>query len=257
MSQTISTPSVVTPDHQKAFQNEGFFVLESVVPAAHLQLLRAKVDENIARIDAAMDAAGVTKQGINHKGSRYFVGAYTEHDHEIGEFIFSDLMAEITRATLGDNVYLFHEQYVVKAAEKGGKFSWHQDSGYVGHPNHQPYLTCWVTLDAVNERNGTIYILPYERAGTRTRVEHRRDEESGDMVGYFGDDEGVPIIAPAGSIACFSSTVFHRSGPNTTDKMRRVYLPQYSGEPIMNADGTKLWNIAVPFIGNGERVHFG
>ena len=39
--------------------------------------------------------------------------------------------------------------------------------------------------------------------------------------------------------------------------MRRIYLPQYSSAPIRNAQGTGLWNIAVPFIENGERVHFG
>ena len=256
MTQTLF-PSLVSDAHQTAFQTDGFFVLENVVPAAHLQLLRDNVDRNIARIDADMDARGVEKMGINHKGSRYFVGGYKDDDREIGEFIFSDLMADITRATLGDNVYLFHEQYVVKAAEKGGKFSWHQDSGYVGHPNHKPYLTCWVTLDDVTEENGTVYLLPYERAGTKTRIEHRRDEETNDMVGYFGDDPGVPIIAPAGSVACFSSTVFHRSGPNTTNKMRRIYLPQYSGEPIMSADGSKVSNLAEPFILNGERVRFG
>ena len=248
---------MLTASQQAAYQTEGFFVLENVVPAKHLHLLRAKVDQNIARIDAAMDAAGVARQGLNHKGSRYFVSAYHEEDHEIGAFLFSDLMAQLTRATLGANVYLFHEQYVVKAAEKGGTFSWHQDSGYVGHPNHQPYLSCWVTLDDVDEQNGTVHLLPYERAGTKTYVEHRRDEETNDRVGYFGDDPGVPVIAPAGSIACFSSTVFHRSGPNATDRMRRIYLPQYSAEPILNAQGTGLWNIAVPFIENGERVHFG
>ena len=259
MSQTQSpnqTTSVITAAHLGAFEEDGFFVLESVVPAAHLQLLRAKVDENIARIDAEMEARGVEKLGINHKGSRYFVGGYSADEPEIGEFIFSDLMAEITRATLGPNVYLFHEQYVVKAAEKGGKFSWHQDSGYVGHA-HKPYLTCWVTLDDVNENNGTVYLLPYHRAGTRARVEHRVDEESGDKIGYFGADAGDPIICPAGSVACFSSTVFHRSGPNTTDKMRRVYLPQYSAEPIMKADNSGLWNLAEPFIVGGERVRMG
>ena len=253
MSLTFASPAVVTGAHRDAFEKEGFFVLEGVVPAPHLQLLRDKVGENIARIDAEMESKGVEKLGINHKGSRYFVQPYKNGDTEIGTFLFSDLMAEITRATLGDNVYLFHEQYVVKAAEKGGKFSWHQDSGYVGH-DHKPYLTCWVTLDDVTEKNGTVYLLPYERAGTRHRIEHRVDEESNDKVGYFGDDPGDPIIAPAGSVACFSSTVFHRSGPNTTDKMRRVYLPQYSAEPIMKADGGALWNLAEPFIVDGERV---
>ena len=158
--------SLVTNAHKTAFERDGFFVLENVVSPAHLQLLRGKVDENIARIDAEMEARGVEKLGINQKGSRYFVGGYQPDDTAIGAFIFSDLMAQITAATLGDNVYLFHEQYVVKAAEKGGKFSWHQDSGYVGH-EHKPYLTCWVTLDDVNEENGTVYLLPYERAGNK------------------------------------------------------------------------------------------
>lgn len=254
---SATTQSPVTDAHREQYQREGYFLLESVVPEAHLQLLRDKVIENIARIDAEMEAKGVEQMGINHKGSRYFVGGYRAEDQEIADFIFSDLMAEVTRAALGDNVFLFHEQYVVKAAEKGGKFSWHQDSGYVGHPNHKPYLTCWVTLDDVNEENGTVYLLPYDRSGTRDFVPHRKDEASNDFVGYFGDDPGIPIIAPAGSIACFSSTVFHRSGPNQTNKMRRIYLPQYSAEPLMNSNGTKLWNMAEPFIQNGERVRFG
>ena len=259
MSQTQISPettSVVTQAHLDAFERDGFFVLENVVPAAHLQLLRGKVEQSIARLDAEMDHKGVEKLGLNHKGSRYFVQPYKNGETSVGTFIFSDVMADITRATLGENVYLFHEQYVVKAAEKGGKFSWHQDSGYVSH-DHKPYLTCWVTLDAVDESNGTVYLLPYERAGSRARVEHRVDEESNDKVGYFGDDAGDPILCPAGSIACFSSTVFHRSGPNTTDKMRRIYLPQYSAEPIMNADGSELWNLAEPFIVGGERVNAG
>ena len=259
MSQTqnsSTTISVVTQAHLDAFERDGFFVLEGVVPAEHLQLLRDKVEQSIARLDAEMEYKGVEKLGLNHKGSRYFVQPYKNGETSVGAFIFSDVMADITRATLGENVYLFHEQYVVKAAEKGGKFSWHQDSGYVSH-EHQPYLTCWVTLDDVDESNGTVYLLPYERAGGRARVEHRMDEESNDKVGYFGDDAGDPIICPAGSIACFSSTVFHRSGPNTTDKMRRIYLPQYSAESIMNADGSELWNLAEPFIVGGERVRFG
>ena len=254
MSQTQTR--VISDAHLQEFTEKGFFVLENVVPTAHLQLLRDKVAENIARIDAEMEAQGVEKLGINHKGSRYFVQPYKNGDQEIGEFIFSDVMADITRATLGDNVYLFHEQYVVKAAEKGGKFSWHQDSGYVGH-DHKPYLTCWVTLDDVNEENGTVYLLPYDRAGTKSRIEHSIDEESNDKVGYFGDDPGDPIICPAGSVACFSSTVFHRSGPNTTNRMRRIYLPQYSAEPIMSADGSAPWGMAEPFVVDGERVKTG
>lgn len=252
---SFSFPQVVLPEHLAAFERDGFFVLENVVPAEHLELLRAEVAKNIARLDAEMDEKGVTRLGINHKNSRYFVQALrSDPNSPVRDFIFSDLMAHITRATLGPNVYLFFEQYVVKAAERGESFSWHQDSGYVGHANHKPYLSCWVTLDDVNEENGTVYMLPYQKAGTKDYVPHQQDANNNDKIGYQGDEAGVPIVAPAGSIAVFSSTCFHRSGANQTDKMRRIYLPQYSSEPILSKDGSKNWAMAEPFLIDGERA---
>lgn len=246
--------ALISPAQLEAWDRDGFFVLESVVPEEQLEMLRELVRENIEALDAEMDARGVDRLGINSKGSRYFFHSYKDEETRAGEFIFSELMAEVTRATLGDNVYLFNEQYVVKAAEKGEPFSWHQDSGYVGFPEHKPYLSCWVTLDDVSEENGTVYLLPYERAGTRDFIPHDTDESNNDLVGYRGDDPGIPVICPAGSIACFSSTVFHRSGANTTDKMRRIYLPQYSCEPIVRPDTGALWGQAIPFVQNGVRV---
>ena len=63
--------------------------------------------------------------------------------------VFSELMAEICRATIGDTAFLFYDQYVVKAAEKGIPFSWHQDSGYLGF-SHRPYVTIWAAVDDVS-----------------------------------------------------------------------------------------------------------
>ena len=74
------------------------------------------------------------------------------------------------------------------------------------------------------------------------------------MVGYFGDAPGVPVIAPAGSIAVFSSTCFHRSGFNRTDKMRRAYLVQYSDAPILSEDGSAPRHLAEPFLQDGRNV---
>jgi ectoine hydroxylase-related dioxygenase (phytanoyl-CoA dioxygenase family) len=204
-----------------------------------------------------MDAGGTDRMGLNHRGNRYFFQSYThERESPVKSFLFGDLMAAICARMLGSNAYLFHEQFVVKAAEKGMEFSWHQDSGYVGHP-HTPYLSCWCALDDVCEANGTVYMLPYEKAGTREMQKHSQDSSTNDLVGYTGNEPGIPVIAPAGSIAIFSSTTFHRSGFNSTPQMRRIYLPQYSPEPIMRPDGVTNWGLAVPFIRDGERVNFG
>jgi ectoine hydroxylase-related dioxygenase (phytanoyl-CoA dioxygenase family) len=239
----ISVPRI-TPEHARSFHDEGFFVLENVVPSGDLEALRGECQRFIDERDGEMDRLGVDVLDLDHRGSRYFLHAYGKSP-AVGRFLFSDLMAQVARTALGDVVYLFNEQYVVKAAERGMKFSWHQDSGFVGYP-HRPYLTCWIALDDVSEANGTVYLLPYSRAGTREVVEHVRDEETNDMIGYFGDDPGDPVVVPAGSIACFSSTVFHRSGPNTTGSVRRIYVAQYSSDPILSEDGSRPRHLAEP-----------
>ena len=248
---TISAPRI-RPEHARRFREEGFFVLHGAVPPDDFDTLRGECQRFIDERDREMDRLGVDTLDLDHRGSRYFVHAYGKSP-AVERFLTSDLMVQTAQAALGDTVYLFNEQYVVKAAEQGMKFGWHQDSGFIGYP-HRPYLTCWITLDDVSEANGTVYLLPYARAGTRDVVEHVHDEETNDMVGYFGDDPGDPVSVPAGSIACFSSTLFHRSGPNTTDRMRRVYVAQYAPEPILDEARSAPRHLADPVIIDGERV---
>jgi ectoine hydroxylase-related dioxygenase (phytanoyl-CoA dioxygenase family) len=247
----VSVPHI-TSEHVRQFREEGFFVLKDAVPAHDLDTLRGECQRFIDERDREMDRLGVDTLDLDHRGSRYFVHGYGKSP-ALERFLSSDLMVQIAQAALGDTVYLFNEQYVVKAAEQGMKFSWHQDSGFIDY-THRPYLTCWIALDDMTEANGTVYLLPYPRAGTRDVVEHVRDQESNDLVGYFGDDPGDPVIVPAGSIACFSTTLFHRSGANTTDRMRRVYVAQYSAEPILSEDGSRPRLLAQPLLVDGRRV---
>jgi ectoine hydroxylase-related dioxygenase (phytanoyl-CoA dioxygenase family) len=161
-------------------------------------------------------------------------------------------MAEICRAAIGPEAQLFGEQFVVKGSEKGSEFGWHQDSGYCDAP-HKPYVNCWIPLDDVNEENGTLYILPYSVAGTKEKVQHKVIPNTNERVGYFGSHPGVLVICKAGSIAVFSSTAFHRSGANQTNRLRRIYAIQYSPEPVLDPDGS-LKGLAQLFLSNGNRV---
>jgi ectoine hydroxylase-related dioxygenase (phytanoyl-CoA dioxygenase family) len=241
--------SEITAAHVRSFREEGFMILESVVSPDELELLRAQCQRLIAERDHEMDRLGVDRLDLDHRGSRYFVHGYGK-GAQLERFRRSDLMLCIARAAIGDTVYLSNEQFVVKAAEHGLAFGWHQDSGYITYP-HAPYLTCWIALDDMNEANGTVYLLPHSRAGTRDVVEHIRDPESNDLVGYFGDDPGDPVTVAAGSIACFSSTLFHRSGPNTSGRMRRVYVAQYSAQPILAEDGLQPRHLAEQLLLDG------
>ncbi len=243
----------VTEEHRKQYMEDGYFVLSSVLPQKTLSVLRSMCDELVREQDREMNRLKTDVLNLSRRNSRYFVFLAYRNRPGLGRFIFSDLMAEICTSTVGSNAMLFWEQFVVKGTDpKGAEFSWHQDSGYVDQP-HAPYVNAWIPLDDVNEENGTIYILPYSRAGTRVKVQHKLVPGSNDRVGYTGNDPGIPMIQPAGSIVVFSSVTFHRSGPNYTDRMRRAYAIQYSPEIIHEPDGS-LKGLAEQFLVDGKRV---
>jgi ectoine hydroxylase-related dioxygenase (phytanoyl-CoA dioxygenase family) len=251
MTQTENfTTELVTDEMVAQYRDEGYFVLERAIDAEDLELLRGAAQFSIDRADAMMDAAGVDRLGINARGKRYFNNMVYQERPELRRFIFGPIMERICRRVLGEDAYLFWEQYVIKAGDPDTTFAWHQDSGYV-HENHTPYLTCWIALDDVTEENGSVYLLPYSRSGIRSYIKHL-EIETGDQVCYFGSDLGMPVIVPAGSIVCFSSTVIHRSGANLTDRLRRVYLLQYSPEVIMTADGSEPHGSFDAFLVDGE-----
>ncbi|MCJ8332110.1 MAG: phytanoyl-CoA dioxygenase family protein [Lentisphaeria bacterium] len=256
----IENTGIVSEADKELYDKEGYMILDSVIPQDMLEMLREECSYYLGYFDSQMDTAGETVQGINHRGKRYFISNRYRYSTRMHQFIFSELMAEICLATLGKDACLIHEQWVIKGADKGMKFGWHQDSGYLksGDKNtkHKPYLSCWCPLDDVNEENGSVYLLPHSRGGTTHKIfDHEREEGSNDLIGYKGDDPGIAIEAPAGSVIAFTSLNFHRSGSNSTDKMRRVYLPQYSCEPITHSETGELTHLRVPFIENGELVY--
>ena len=244
--------SAITEDHRKQYRRRWLLHPgASAIPEEHLQILRDSCDRLIDVMHAEMDRLGTDHIHISHRGKRYHIAKQYEQAPELKQYIFSDLMAEVCRATIGDTAFLFYDQYVVKAAEQGIKFSWHQDSGYLGF-FHKPYVTVWAAVDDMTLDNGTAYVLPFSTVGIRTMVEHIRDPDTGDKIGYFGKEPGVPAVVPAGSLVVFSSVTFHRSGANTTDRFRRAYVTQYSAEPIHSPETGEPMHLAVPFLDNGE-----
>ncbi len=247
----------ITAEQIKQYRTQGFFILENVIPPEQLDGLRAECERLVNEVDQEMESAGVASKGLTQYKKRYFIGNRGQESTQISRFIFGDVMAEVARATLGDTAYLFNEQYVVKAPERETQFAWHQDSGYIGH-YHTPYLSCWCSLDDMTIENGTIFVLPYDRAGMKPEdlFDHQVESGTNDKVGYWGDDPGLPALVPAGSVVVFSSRTFHRSGVNTSSNVRRCYLAQYSKEVVRTKDGESNWGHAVPFWQDGERVRF-
>jgi ectoine hydroxylase-related dioxygenase (phytanoyl-CoA dioxygenase family) len=248
-------------ERQRAqFRDEGYAVFEGALAGPLLELLRHQCGRFVAREDARMDALGTDQVGITHRGRRYFANECLREQPALRSMLFSETMAEICRATLGDTAYFFFDQYVVKGPEGGLPFSWHQDSGYMvangGPPGHAPYLTCWCPLDDATADNGTVRVLPYSKvpASRDGVLPHRFQPGSNDFVGWEDDEGAVTVEAPAGSVVAFSSRTLHATGANQTPRMRRAYLAQYSSEVVLNPGTLHLRRNAIPLLLAGQHV---
>jgi ectoine hydroxylase-related dioxygenase (phytanoyl-CoA dioxygenase family) len=240
-----------------SFHDRGYAVFDRVLVGPLLDLLRAQCDGFVSREDARMEAARTDQLGLSYRGKRYFANECQREQPALRAMLFSSLMADVCRATLGGDAYFFMDQYVVKGPEQGMAFSWHQDSGYVagngGPADHPPYLTCWCALDDATVENGTVRVIPGSHRGGL--VAHDRQDMSADL-GVAVAEEGVALAVPAGSIVAFSSLLLHATGANLSDRPRRVYLAQYTPRPLLNADGHLRRN-AIAFLRGGEQVTFG
>jgi len=111
---------------------------------------------------------------------------------------------------------------VVTGEEGDDSFPFHTDLAYFwldGYPAET--LSSAITIDATTEENGPICVVP----GSHRRDWPIRTDWPPVLVdGAVGDDEAVPLLAPAGSVFIFHSALVHASAPNRTDAPRRLII---------------------------------
>jgi len=73
-----------------------------------------------------------------------------------------------------------------------------------------------------------------DKASDGTATRDATDHEDVKMAGIASSDlpPPVPLLVSAGTAVVFSSTLWHRSSPNLSDRIRRAYYAQFSAAPI-------------------------
>lgn len=243
------------------YAREGYALFENVVPDSMLEMLRDQCGASLAREDARMDELGVDSIGLTHRGKRYFAAHCQRVQPPLRQLLFDPLMAEVCRATLGFDAYFFLDQFIVKGADVGLPFSWHQDSGYVvgngGPPDHLPYVTLWLPLDDTTVENGAISLIPFSaHPQARGILPHRRDLQTRDLFTTVDPSKVITVEAAAGTILALSSRLLHSTGPNHTSSLRRAYLAQYTAEVMVDPGTRHLRNNAIPLLRGGQHVTY-
>jgi ectoine hydroxylase-related dioxygenase (phytanoyl-CoA dioxygenase family) len=245
---------IVTAAHAESYREHGYFVLDRAVDEATLAVLRHEADLGIEEEAESLRRGDARFVPVSTLDDRYVVNGRSRKTVAIRELLLGELMADICRASIGPEAYLFSETFVCKMPKNRTGWIWHQDSSYlasVGLGHYPPNLSVWIAIDRMTLENGTLRLVPWSLTGIREVVPHdlaNKPWDSDDVVN-FGQHPETVFPVEAGSIVVFSGVIPHASAPNASDTVRRAYLVQYSSCPI-EKDGRPV-QLAVPLLLGG------
>ena len=134
----MTLSSEITAEHSSLFDTQGFFVLESVIPTDHLELLRHLSDQAVsARTHGSTVGTAEGAQLMGTASGRVFIFGLETEQPSMYRALLSDWAMQIV-GSLTSNATLFHTEFVVKARDQGDegtRFGWHQDGGYNTEPS--------------------------------------------------------------------------------------------------------------------------
>jgi phytanoyl-CoA hydroxylase len=220
----------LTPEQARAFDAQGFAVLEDAFDPAEVAAVTAEIDPWEEKVSAFLRTRDDGRLFIADVQAITFTTHLVLRSERIRDFcrgpVFRDLGADL----IGPDVRLYWDQAVYKKPRSEKVFPWHQDNGYT-YVEPQQYLTCWIALTDATLDNGCPWVIPgAHRAGT---LRHWMTEAGWQCV--EDAPEAVALPLRAGSVALFSSLTPHRTGPNRTDRVRKAYIVQLA------PDGAVAW----------------
>jgi ectoine hydroxylase-related dioxygenase (phytanoyl-CoA dioxygenase family) len=221
--QPAGVPRFLSAAQARAYDDDGFFVLDRALDAATLRRITAEIDPVEERVEGFLRQQKDGRVFIARAGEITFSPHLVRSSAVLRDFCAASPFPELVRDLIGPDVRLYWEQAVYKKPETETDFPWHQDNGYT-FVEPQQYLTCWVALTDVDESNGCPWVAPgMHRLGT---LRHWMTDHGWRCLEKV--ENAVPVAARAGSIIVFSSLTPHRTGPNRTSAVRKAYIVQFA-----------------------------
>ena len=215
----------LSDDQINLFDSDGYLVVENAFDNSLISEIIRNIDPYEFNVTEALKGLDEGKFFISRAEEITFTTHLVTQSDELKEFSKHEVFSSLCKDLIGNDVRLYWDQAVYKKPGTLDEFPWHQDNGYT-FVEPQAYLTCWVALTDTDEFNGCPWIMPgLHKQGTL----HHETTDLGFEIN-LDSSKAVPVPLKAGSIAVFSSLTPHRTGPNTSENIRKAYILQYAPE---------------------------
>ena len=215
----IVTP-ILTHQHISEFNANGCCALYNAFSSSDIEI----IDKWAKEVEELPEEAG-KHWGFHESGqidNKKLINRieYISPFHN-GFATLTNVLKIMVEQLLGEAAYLFKEKINFKMPGGSG-FKPHQDS-QAGWENYATnFVNVMLCIDEANEENGCLEIAPQQN--TRGLLRGMEPLDKDDLIGM----DFVFYPTKPGDLILFDAYTPHRSGPNLTKCMRRLYFATYN-----------------------------
>jgi ectoine hydroxylase-related dioxygenase (phytanoyl-CoA dioxygenase family) len=230
---------MLTQEQTDFFMRYGYVACGKILTDEEVEVLRSEYDTEFAKARRSGGYRNLSANGAEEPESAtemLQIMQMCERNLHFRRLLYDTRILDRVEALIGPNIMLFHDQALFKPAQTGGPVHWHQDNAY-WRCAPANLVSCWLTLDDVDEQNGAMQIIPGSHLAP---VGHERSETASALLQSKVDNVAAEVIVlPAGGVMLHHCQTLHYTAPNTTDRQRRAFAIHFMtpgtrshGEPM-------------------------
>lgn len=236
--------TVLTREQRKAFQSDGYLVVEDAIGGDLLARLRGDFDAWVSE-SAGHDAPyGETVDGRprfdlqppenGRAAALRRVQAPTEISGAYFEAMADSRMTDMVADLIGPDIKLHHTKINSKQPGSATQVKWHQDFPFTPHSNAD-LVTALLMIDDVTRQNGPLAVAP----GTHKGPIHSIWQDgifTGAVAPAIEADlkrDARLCMGKAGSVCLMHTRLAHGSEPNLSTQPRTLFICVYSAGDSM------------------------
>lgn len=234
-------PNVLTQKQREAYFEDGYILLECIIPAEWVEKLKAVTGQMVeeSRSITKRDAKWDIEPNHTYDNPRLRrLSSPTDHHPTYWGYASAlnsplpDIMADL----VGPDVKFHHSKLNFKWSKGGAEVKWHQDIPAWPHTNYTP-CTVGTYLHDCGRAQGPMGFIK----GSHNGPIYSEYDEQGRWVGCLSKDDAATIDmskvvyleAPAGSLTIHNCRSLHYSEPNNSPIARPLLLYVYSNANAM------------------------
>jgi ectoine hydroxylase len=235
------------------YNRDGYVLVENLFS-------RSEVDLLLDTIAGGGQLPGETRATTDAQGRKAGIAIWHKLEDDIwGAVSTNPRLVNNIRVLMGEEIAFFHGKVMLKMAQSGGAWEWHQDYGYWYNQGFAfpRMMSAFVALDPATQENGCLQILKGSHklgrlehgvVGDQTGADIERLER---LEPFF---ERIPCEMTPGSVLFFHCNLLHTSAPNNSPFPRRSFIICYNALSNPQINRRKLCSETVCPVSNDDAI---